>query len=417
MKTRTIAILLIITLTAVGSYGQTRSQLEKKKKKLNSEMQTTQKMIKQTEKSRKGAENKLLLTKQSIKQGQEYINLLNSEITVLDKDIDSIKTVKDDYTNRLEQLRREYAANIKMLYRQSKRNSMTEIMFIISADNLNQGIRRFRYLQQLSTKRKAKAIEIGVITDSLSSKETQLTENKLMKEQAMSEREALQKKLETQQKSQNKQLNSLKKKENELKKKQKEQQAQINKLNKKIQEAIEAEIAAQKKKQEEAAKKAGNSKTTTPSSSNTYALSKEEKLIAGNFEANRGKLPRPVERGNITGHFGVHPHPYLDQVSVNNKGIYIQSPAGTEARAVFEGVVTSIFMLQGANQSVIIRHGNYSTVYNNLSSVYVKKGDKVSARQKIGKIFTDAENGNKTELYFLIYKDRQCLNPEAWLAR
>lgn len=417
MKIRTIAILLIITLTAVGSYGQTRSQLEKKKKKLNSEMQTTQKMIKQTEKSRKGAENKLLLTKQSIKQGQEYINLLNSEITVLDKDIDSIKTVKDDYTNRLEQLRREYAANIKMLYRQSKRNSMTEIMFIISADNLNQGIRRFRYLQQLSTKRKAKAIEIGVITDSLASKETQLTENKLIKEQAMSEREALQKKLETQQKSQNKQLNSLKKKENELKKKQKEQQAQINKLNKKIQEAIEAEIAAQKKKQEEAAKKAGNSKTTTPSSSNTYALSKEEKLIAGNFEANRGKLPRPVERGNITGHFGVHPHPYLDQVSVNNKGIYIQSPAGTEARAVFEGVVTSIFMLQGANQSVIIRHGNYSTVYNNLSSVYVKKGDKVSARQKIGKIFTDAENGNKTELYFLIYKDRQCLNPEAWLAR
>lgn len=417
MKIRTIAILLIITLTAVGSYGQTRSQLEKKKKKLNSEMQTTQKMIKQTEKSRKGAENKLLLTKQSIKQGQEYINLLNSEITVLDKDIDSIKTVKDDYTNRLEQLRREYAANIKMLYRQSKRNSMTEIMFIISADNLNQGIRRFRYLQQLSTKRKAKAIEIGVITDSLASKETQLTENKLMKEQAMSEREALQKKLETQQKSQNKQLNSLKKKENELKKKQKEQQAQINKLNKKIQEAIEAEIAAQKEKQEEAAKKAGNSKTTTPSSSNTYALSKEEKLIAGNFEANRGKLPRPVERGNITGHFGVHPHPYLDQVSVNNKGIYIQSPAGTEARAVFEGVVTSIFMLQGANQSVIIRHGNYSTVYNNLSSVYVKKGDKVSARQKIGKIFTDAENGNKTELYFLIYKDRQCLNPEAWLAR
>ncbi|MCQ2328950.1 MAG: peptidoglycan DD-metalloendopeptidase family protein [Paludibacteraceae bacterium] len=417
MKIKTIAILLMITLATVGSYGQTRSQLEKKKKKLNSEMQTTQKMIKQTEKSRKGAENKLLLTKQSIKQGQEYINLLNSEITVLDKDIDSIKTAKDDYTDRLEQLRREYAANIKMLYRQSKRNSMTEIMFIISADNLNQGIRRFRYLQQLSTKRKAKAIEIGVITDSLASKETQLTENKMMKEQAMSEREALQKKLETQQKSQNKQLNSLKKKENELKKKQKEQQAQINKLNKKIQEAIEAEIAAQKKKQEEAAKKAGSSKTTTPSSNNTYALSKEEKLIAGNFEANRGKLPRPVERGNITGHFGVHPHPYLDQVSVNNKGIYIQSPAETEARAVFEGVVTSIFMLQGANQSVIIRHGNYSTVYNNLSSVYVKKGDKVTARQKIGKIFTDAENGNKTELYFLIYKDRQCLNPEAWLAK
>lgn len=102
---------------------------------------------------------------------------------------------------------------------------------------------------------------------------------------------------------------------------------------------------------------------------------------------------------------------------VNNKGIYIQSPAGTDARAVFDGVVTSVFVLPGANSSVIIRHGNYSTVYHNLSTVYVKKGDKVATKQKIGRIFTDTENGNKTELMFLMYKDKTLLNPELWLAK
>lgn len=409
-------LLILLLLLSTALYPQSRKQLESQKKKLNEEIRTTTKLINQTLKSRKGAENRLVLTKQSIKQGEQYLSLLNDEIAMLNHDIDSLEAARIDFENRLEYLRMQYATDIKLLYRQSKRNSFSNFIFIVSATDLNEGFRRYRYLQQVSIHRKLKAIEIKEITDTIAAQELALTSSREQKEIAMSERERQQKKLERQQKSQNQQIKNLKQKESELKKKQQKQQNQIAALDRKIQEAINAEIEAQKKKN-------GSAKETTPGSSNkgsssaTFEMSKEEKLIAGNFAANKGKLPRPVERGNIIGHFGVQPHPYLDKVTVNNKGIYIQSPAGTDARAVFEGVVTKVFAISGSNQSVIIRHGNYSTVYSNLSSVYVKAGDKVTTKQKIGRIFTDTEDGNKTELYFLMYQDKNILNPESWLAR
>lgn len=168
-------------------------------------------------------------------------------------------------------------------------------------------------------------------------------------------------------------------------------------------------IAAEIRKQEEKSRK------STGSSSGKYQMSREEKLVAGNFEANKGKLPRPVEKGFISGHFGVQPHPILEKVTINNKGIYLQTLANTDARAIFEGVVTQCFSVPGSNQSVIVKHGNYRTVYSNLSKLYVKIGDKVTTKQKIGKIFTDEENDNKTELYFMLYKDTDIQNPEIWL--
>jgi len=407
-------LLILLLLVSAALYPQSRKQLENQKKKLNEEIRTTTKLINQTLKSRQGAENRLVLTKQSIKQGEQYLSLLNEEISMLNHNIDSLEAARLDFENRLEYLRMQYATDIKLLYRQSKRNSFSNFVFIVSATDLNEGFRRYRYLQQISIHRRLKAIEIKAIADTIAAQELALTSSREQKEIAMTERERQQKKLERQQRSQDQQIKNLKQKESELKKKQKKQQSQIAALEKKIQDAINAELEAQKKKKG-AAKEP--SEGSSSSSSATFEMSKEEKLIAGNFVANKGKLPRPVERGNITGHFGVQPHPYLEKVTVNNKGIYIQSPAGTDARAVFEGVVTKVFAISGANQSVIIRHGNYSTVYSNLSSVYVKAGDKVTTKQKIGRIFTDTEDGNKTELYFLMYQDKNILNPESWLAR
>lgn len=414
MKYRLLILLLLCT---AALYPQSRKQLESQKKKLNEEIRTTTKLINQTLKSRKGAENRLVLTKQSIKQGEQYLNLLNDEITILNHDIDSLEAARQDFETRLEYLRMQYAADIKLLYRQSKRNSFSNFIFIVSADDLNEGFRRYHYLQQVSLQRRLKAIEIKAIADTIAAQELALTSSREQKEVAMSERERQQKKLERQQRSQDQQIKNLKQKESELRKKQQKQQKQIAALDQKIQEAINAELEAQRKQKGAAKETTTSGGSSGKSSSASFEMSKEEKLIAGNFAANKGKLPRPVERGNITGHFGVQPHPYLDKVTVNNKGIYIQSPAGTDARAVFDGVVTKVFAISGSNQSVIIRHGNYSTVYSNLSTVYVKAGDKVTARQKIGRIFTDTEDGNKTELYFLMYQDKNILNPESWLAR
>ena len=145
-------------------------------------------------------------------------------------------------------------------------------------------------------------------------------------------------------------------------------------------------------------------------------MTKEQKLIAGGFEANKGRLPWPVEKGMISGHFGKQQHPVYSLVTIDNKGIYLQTTAGAKARAVYKGDVTSCFMIANT-YAVIIQHGNYRTVYSNLSKLSVKQGDKVEPKQAIGTIFTDPEQDQKTELYFQIYKDRDILNPELWIAR
>lgn len=186
-------------------------------------------------------------------------------------------------------------------------------------------------------------------------------------------------------------LSQLKKQEKDLLAKQKKQQARANELNRKIDQMIQQDVQR------------------TASS-----LTKEEKLVAGGFAQNKGRLPWPTEKGFISGQFGVQPHPTLAHVTVNNKGIYIQTTAGANARAVYEGVVSGVFVSDGRNV-VIVKHGNYRTVYSNLTTLFVKNGDKVNAKQAIGKIYTDPENDNKTELFFQLRKDTDILNPSLWL--
>ncbi len=153
------------------------------------------------------------------------------------------------------------------------------------------------------------------------------------------------------------------------------------------------------------------------SNSAASSLTKEETLLSGNFERNQGRLPWPTSNGFISGHYGVQPHPVLKHVTTNNKGVYIQTPSGSSARAVYDGVVTQRFSIPGSNNAVIIQHGNYRTVYANLTQIYVSEGDHVSAKQSIGKIYTDDEKENKTELYFQIWNGKNIQNPESWIAR
>ena len=192
-------------------------------------------------------------------------------------------------------------------------------------------------------------------------------------------------------------------KEKKLIAQQKKQQKTADELNRKIQALIDAEVKKESKK--------GSSKQ------NKITLTKEESLIAGNFEKNKGRLPWPVEKGFVSGKFGIQKHPVLEHVTTNNKGIYIQTNMGADARAVFEGVVTQCFSIPGSNNAVIIKHGNYRTVYTNLTTIYVKEGDKVTAKQKIGRIFVDEENDNKTEMLLMLYLNTTLLNPEPWLAK
>jgi len=191
-------------------------------------------------------------------------------------------------------------------------------------------------------------------------------------------------------------------------------------------EASKAEVKAAVKAEQEAkaevkvaatetAKATAEVKATNTAS--VSLLTKEETLVSGNFERNQGHLPWPTSNGFISGHYGIHEHAVLKHVTTNNKGIYIQTPGGSSARAVFEGIVTQRFSIPGSNNAVIIQHGNYRTVYANLTQIYVREGDHVSAKQAIGKIYTDDESDNKTELYFQIWNGKSIQNPESWIAR
>lgn len=394
-------------------FPQSIAELEERKKQALENLAQTNKLLNETQKSKQGSVNKINLIKRNIKERQTVIHSLNGQIDALEKNIGVLRTEKQQLEERLRYLKADYAKLIRETH--VRRNHFSPLLFILSSDNAGQAYRRFRYLQEFSDYRKKQALEIQKVTAQLVVKEKNLTNDVDKKERVLTEKEREAKKLETDRQHESKMLTELQKKEKKLKDQQKKQQRQANELNNKIQKLIAAEIRKDEERRKQAAgQSAKESGKPVPT---TFEMSKDEKLVAGNFERNKGRLPLPVEKGFISGHFGVQPHPVLKHVTTNNKGVYIQAPAGSSARAVFEGVVTQCFMVPGSNSAVIVKHGNYRTVYSNLTEIYVKEGDKISTKQKIGKIFVDTENDNKTELYLMIYRDTSIQNPELWLAR
>ncbi|HPW90550.1 MAG TPA: peptidoglycan DD-metalloendopeptidase family protein [Paludibacteraceae bacterium] len=408
-----VSFLIVSLCVFQPLFAQSIAELEKQKKQALENLAQTNKLLNETQKSKQGSVNKINLIKRNINERKTVIQSINGQIAVLEKNIDVLRSEKYQLEERLSYLKADYAKLIRETH--MRRNHFSPLLFILSSDNAGQAYRRFRYLQEFSSYRKKQALEIQVVTEQLVAKEKDLTNDVDQKERALTEKEREAKKLESDRQQESKMLTQLQRKEKQLKDQQKKQQRQANELNSKIQKLIAAEIRKEeerrKREASESAKQTGKPVPTT------FEMSKDEQLVAGNFEKNRGKLPLPVEKGFISGHFGVQPHPVLKHVTTNNKGIYIQAPAGSSARAVFEGVVTQCFMVPGSNSAVIVKHGNYRTVYSNLTELYVKEGDKVSTKQQIGKIFVDTENDNKTELYLMLYRDTSIQNPELWLAR
>lgn len=406
IKYRLCPLVLLVSLLAMPIVAQTRQQLEAQKKKTLESLAQTNKLLDETQKSKKGSANKINLLKRSINERNALIKSLNGEISLLEQNIVQLEEERKQLEEKLAFQKADYARLVRETH--ARRNYFSPLLFILSSDNFSQAYRRFRYLQELSDYRKRQAAEILQLTGELEAKGLALQSDKADKGRVMNEKEREAKKLESDRQREKQMLTELQKKEADLKAKQKKQQKKADELNAKIQKLVAAEIKKEEERRRKEAAKQGKP---------VYQMSKDEQLVAGNFEKNKGKLPLPVERGFISGHFGVQPHPVLPHVTTNNKGIYIQTPAGSTARAIFEGVVTKCFMVPGSNSSVIVKHGNYRTVYSNLTEIYVKEGDKVTTKQKLGKIFVDTENDNKTELYLMLYKDTDIQNPELWLAK
>ena len=377
---------------ATSSQSQSVKNLKSQREKTLKELEETKKMIQQTNSNEKATVNKLNLLNKDIQTRKRLINDLNYEIQGLDQEMTRLSMKRDSLQADLEALKESYAE----LVRQSHYTIADEspLLFILSAEDFQQMLRRVRYMQEFQQFRKEQVARIENTQAEIDLQNQMLSENKSNKEEAVRTHKVQQDNLSRDEKKQKAMLEQLKKKKSTLLAQQKKQQKKADDLNRKIEELIAKEM----------------------SKSEGKALSKEQTLIAGGFEKNKGRLPMPVEKGFISGHFGVQAHPTLEKVTVNNKGVYIQTSAGTQARAVYEGEVTSCFVMSGTT-AVIIQHGNYRTVYSGLASVSVKKGDKVKAKQAIGTIYSDPEDDNATTLFFQIWLNKNILNPEQWLAK
>ena len=377
---------------ATSSQSQSVKNLKSQREKTLKELEETKKMIQQTNSNEKATVNKLNLLNKDIQTRKRLIHDLNYEIQGLDQEMTRLSMKRDSLQADLEALKESYAE----LVRQSHYTIADEspLLFILSAEDFQQMLRRVRYMQEFQQFRKEQVARIENTQAEIDLQNQMLSENKSDKEEAVRTHKVQQDNLSRDEKKQKAMLEQLKKKKSTLLAQQKKQQKKADDLNRKIEELIAKEM----------------------SKSEGKTLTKEQTLIAGGFEKNKGRLAMPVEKGFISGQFGGQANPPLEKVTGNNKGVYIQTSAGTQARAVYEGEVTSCFVMSGTT-AVIIQHGNYRTVYSGLASVSVKKGDKVKAKQAIGTIYSDPEDDNATTLFFQIWLNKNILNPEQWLAK
>lgn len=431
-----LSILILLGISVSVCSQETVKSLKRKQRQAKQNIEMTNRLLNENKKNQKTTANSITVISRQIEERENLIKALNDEVGILDRDLSNINAEKSQLEEKLQELRKEYA---KLLYHyyfhKTKSNA---VFYILSSESLTQGFRRLRYVQQYSNYRKEQAQKIQQVTDELGQKETLLSRVKEEKHNTLKGKQVESNKLLKSKESKQKMLTELSQKESDLKVKLEKQQRQVEVLNKKIDDMIAAEIAKQEaqrkaKAKAEAERKAKAAASKKPATSGTAAkpsapstpsapvtkpsapASEGKLLVSGGFESNRGRLPWPV-RGIVTGHFGLHPHPVLDHVQVNNKGIYIQTTANSDASAVYDGEVTQVFAIPGNNNAIIVKHGIYRTVYANLTATYVKVGDKVKARQKLGRVFVDQE-ADKTELYFMLYKESVLQNPELWLAR
>lgn len=429
-KRNLIALISIVFIGIHSVTAQSLKELEAQKRKAQERLEATQKLLDDTKKSRKGTENELQLITRTIKETNNLIFSINSEIDGLNRDISSLATERNALSRKLTVAKEEYANMVSKNFVFSRQFS--PVLFIFSSKNFSQGMRRARYLLEISLYRRKQVEQIKELNKSVADKEAVLQRYVSQKSQSLQQKEQQHKKLNLRKDEKNRLLSTYNQKEKEYSETIREEQQRQKKLN----DLIRQKVAEENKKKAEMAKKAAEekkrqdknkAKTKTTEKTKTsakasekpvitekeYKQYKEDRQLTGTFAKNKGGLPMPVESGLIHRRFGRQTNPLTNTIE-NNSGIYIVAPNGADARAVFEGTVFEVMYEPGSGYIVWVMHGSYSTVYAQLSIFYVKKGEKVKARQKIGRI---AQKNNKSELNFYILNENASYeNPENWLS-
>jgi septal ring factor EnvC (AmiA/AmiB activator) len=404
---KSFLIVLFLMLYLGNAYAQRdRKQLEQDKKKVEEEIAYTNKLLDQTRQNRQTSLNEVVILNKKISKREELIRTIRHEIELVVRQMEMAQDSVNLLHKDLERLKDEYAKMIYYAYKNT--NLYDRLAYIFAADDFNQAYQRLKYFEQYNQYRKKQAQLIQDKQALLEDKIQELSKIRSEKNDLLSGEEHQKEKLTLEREEKNRKVQSLSKKEKDLQKTLKEKEAAARKLQKAIEDIIAEEIRLAN----ERANKTGG----VSLKSGLFALTPEEKILSDNFMNNRGKLPWPLEQAIVSSTFGEHAHPVLRNVKTRNNGIDMLTDAGAEARAIFNGEVTRVMNVPNNNNVVIIRHGEYLSVYSNLDKVYVKIGEKVFTKQAIGTVFTNRAD-SKTELHFEIWQSKTLLNPNYWLAK
>ena len=409
-------ILLFILITSfTGTFAQTsqkQKQLERQKKALLEQIQEMSALRSQQAQERKSLATQIEEISEKISARTQLIRVTNHQANLLSQQIKENQNQMASLKKELEVLKKSYAAVIEQSHK--TRSPKSRWLLLLASESFAQGYKRLKYLQQYSQYRKKQAQEIQEkntliqqLTDSLS-----LQHNYQRK--IVEENQKEQDRLSQERRAQETLVASIKKKESEYANEIKKKQAQANKIDKEIDRLIRLSIAEANKKGKGKSTSSGTTSTSGKTSSDKiFDLTPEGQALSSDFEANKGKLIWPIERGYKSQGFGTYDDPVYPDLKHYNNGITLMAPRNSDARCVFNGEVSAIISVPGGNKAVQVRHGNFITIYYNLIQVYVSKGQKVSAKTPLGKIFTDSEG--RTEMKFFVYKNTNKLNPEHWL--
>lgn len=400
-------ILLFSTGLSVHAQKDKQEELEQKKQQLQEEIRQINNLLFSTKKKEKSVLSEVENIAKRIQVRENLIKVTNQQANLISREINTNISKISQLRKDLEALKLDYGKLIEKSYK--SKSDQSRIMFLLSSENFLQAYKRVQYMKQYANHRKKQGEAIQSKTQELQELNKSLVVQQKEKQKLVEENRIAKNNLSEEKIQQEKLVSSLKKEEGKYTSQIKDKQKETAAIDKQIEDLIRAAIL-------EANKASGVVTSKTNTSKPTFAMTAEAKALAANFTSNKGKLPWPVEKGLVVTNFGTTQHPTLPNIKTYSSGVEIATESGAKARAAFDGEVLAVTVIKGANKAIQIRHGDYITVYQNITDVYVKKGDKVKTKQEIGKIFTNPTTG-KTTLKFLIFQNTNKLNPAEWVYR
>jgi len=395
-KTRLLVIAACLC-AGFSVYSQTSSQasLEKKRTKLVGKIKTTTTLLNSTRKDKKVAVSDLVTIKKQIGYRERLIQNIHSEIFEINEKSEEARKAIALMEQDLDSLKEQYTQLVREGYRLNR--NQNDLLFVLSAKSFNDGYRRVRFLKHLKQSRVRQA---AVIKDTQTQLRYKIEEHDrliALKTKLLKSQEHQNESLVSEKKKKDKVVNSLKSRERKLSVQLSKQRRDRKRLSSEIERLIKRAIAG------------------TSNSSKAIPLTPEQKRLANKFRNNRGRLPWPVSKGVITSTYGEQPHPTLRNIKIKNNGIDITTTRDSDVRAVFNGKVTAVSIIPGYQKVVMVRHGEYYTVYSHLKETYVVVGEDLNTKQSIGMVATNADEG-KALVHFEIWKNKTRMDPETWVA-